>query len=288
MPLTVSDRAWSVSRRWPRSAGSRGPTSGRPTASRPRRTPTRARRRGYAMPGPVIGAVEERRTGGRLHRRRPRRTGSRPCSRRSPRRTRAPTSAAGPDATASRQLNAEVLSAAIDAGSLPPNASTGSMRRIGNRSVVQRGEHRRAPRSTTAAFTIIVPVCGRPSKPQYDMCSMRSCAGPTGQPGVVRRRNVGRGHRSATGSANADGGARDRDGVVAIVAWRRVGRGRRRRRRGRRPATVVRRRRRTVTSAPSRWSRRVRRGPTTRTRRPRARRRASCNAPQPGPRRTAS
>ena len=65
----------------------------------------------------------------------------------------------GPGATASRQLNAEVLSAAIDAGSLPPNAATGSMRRIGNSPDVQACANTlRAPESTTAAFTIIAPV----------------------------------------------------------------------------------------------------------------------------------
>jgi hypothetical protein len=87
----------------------------------------------------------------------------------------------GPGATALRQLNAEVLSAAIDAGSLPPYASTGCIRRIGNRASYKRW-NTVITESATDALTIMVPECGAASKPQYDMCNARSCAGPTGQP----------------------------------------------------------------------------------------------------------
>src|SRR4051812_1177275 len=71
----------------------------------------------------------------------------------------------GPVATALRQLNPDVLSASIDAGSLPPYASTGTIRRIGKRAAYKRS-NTVSTDCVTAAFTTIEPTCGCPSKPQ--------------------------------------------------------------------------------------------------------------------------
>ena len=87
----------------------------------------------------------------------------------------------GPRTDAKRQLNPDVLSAAIERRSLPPYFATGSMRRIGNRASYSRRETTvTAP--ATSRCTTIAPRCARPSKPTNDTCSVRSRSGPTGQP----------------------------------------------------------------------------------------------------------
>src|SRR5215510_3653943 len=72
---------------------------------------------------------------------------------------------AGPFGTALRQLKPDVLSAAIEAGSLPPYASSGCMCRIGNRCRYRLSKTFNTS-GTTDVLTTIVPVCGWPSKPQ--------------------------------------------------------------------------------------------------------------------------
>jgi len=61
-------------------------------------------------------------------------------------------------------LNPEVLSAAIDRGSLPWKTSTGSILLIGNRARYKI-EKTSITCCTTLALTMISPVCARPSKP---------------------------------------------------------------------------------------------------------------------------
>jgi len=62
-------------------------------------------------------------------------------------------------------LNADVLSTAIDASSLPPNSETGLMLRMGKRSLYSVVKTVTTA-EVTAALTTSVPVCGAPSKPQ--------------------------------------------------------------------------------------------------------------------------
>jgi hypothetical protein len=88
----------------------------------------------------------------------------------------------GPAATAYRQLNADVLSTAIDASSLPPNSEVGRIERIGNRSS-NNVRKTRVMAGTTVELTTSVPVWTAASKPQKLSVRARSCAGPTGQPG---------------------------------------------------------------------------------------------------------
>ena len=74
----------------------------------------------------------------------------------------------GPFATAYRQLKAAVLSAAVDAESLPPNAATGIIVRIGKCSAYNVRNTCVIAGTTEAAITS-VPMCGFESKPQYVM-----------------------------------------------------------------------------------------------------------------------
>src|SRR5262245_7716113 len=87
----------------------------------------------------------------------------------------------GPVVTAIRQLNADVLSASIEASSLAPYLSTGSIARIGNR-CANNDEKTLATASVTSACTINEPLCTWPSNPQYRSVTRRSRSGPTGQP----------------------------------------------------------------------------------------------------------
>ncbi|GEM_PF-4080801 len=88
----------------------------------------------------------------------------------------------GPAATAYRQLNADVLSTAIDASSLPPKLEVGRIERIGNRSS-NKVRKIRVTAGTTVELTTSVPVWATPSKPQKLSVTARSWLGPTGQPG---------------------------------------------------------------------------------------------------------
>ena len=64
-----------------------------------------------------------------------------------------------------RQLNAEVLSAAIDASSLPRYSETGRSRRIGKRAFQSFRKTVTSPGASRCATTIR-PTRGLPSKPQ--------------------------------------------------------------------------------------------------------------------------
>src|SRR5262245_34476562 len=88
---------------------------------------------------------------------------------------------AGPDVTASRQLKAEVLSASIEASSLPPYLSIGSTLRIG-KCWAKSDENARVTGSTTSTCTMSTPVCTCPSNPQWRSVTRRSWSGPTGHP----------------------------------------------------------------------------------------------------------
>jgi hypothetical protein len=88
---------------------------------------------------------------------------------------------AGPDVTASRQLNAEVLSASIDASSLPPYLSMGSMLRIG-KCCANNDANTLVIASTAPTCTMSTPVCTWPSNPQKRRVTRRSWSGPTGHP----------------------------------------------------------------------------------------------------------
>ena len=87
----------------------------------------------------------------------------------------------GPFATAYRQLKDDVLSAAVDAGSLAPNAEIGIIVRIGKWSA-NNVRKTCVIAGTTDAATTSVPMCGFASNPQYVMVRLRNCAGPTGHP----------------------------------------------------------------------------------------------------------
>ena len=85
------------------------------------------------------------------------------------------------DPVARRQLNADVLSASIDAKSLPPYASTGTIRLIGKRAAYSR---RKASRAGMAAdrLTTSRPVRRAPPKSQKEIETVRRSASETGQP----------------------------------------------------------------------------------------------------------
>jgi hypothetical protein len=76
-----------------------------------------------------------------------------------------------------------VLSAAVDAESLAPNAETGIIVRIGKCSANNVRKTCVIAGTTDAAITT-VPMCGFESNPQYVIVRLRSCAGPTGQVGA--------------------------------------------------------------------------------------------------------
>src|SRR5947209_13165037 len=87
----------------------------------------------------------------------------------------------GPLDTAARQLNADVLSAAIDLLSSPPYAAIGTIWRIGKRAAyIMRSAETTA--DTTRKLTTSVPVCERCSKPQKVTAKARNDEAPTGQP----------------------------------------------------------------------------------------------------------
>src|SRR2546423_6498511 len=88
----------------------------------------------------------------------------------------------GPSATAYRQLNPDVLSASIDASSLPLKASMGSVRRMGKRSARRRSKTLSTAEATDA-WTTRAPAWAWSSKPQYSIVRRRSWSAPTGHPG---------------------------------------------------------------------------------------------------------
>ena len=80
-----------------------------------------------------------------------------------------------------RQLKPEVLSAAIEASSLPRKADTGCSRRIGN--LAPQSVRNTASTLGASRFaTTTRPTRGFPSNPQWETETVRSCDGPTGQP----------------------------------------------------------------------------------------------------------
>ena len=82
-----------------------------------------------------------------------------------------------------RQLNAEVLSAAIDASSDPSYSSISSIRRIGN-SAANMSPKAATTSSATSLCTISRPPSWTvPSKPQWFMSMIRRSSIGTGQPG---------------------------------------------------------------------------------------------------------
>ena len=81
-----------------------------------------------------------------------------------------------------RQLNADVLSASIDRKSLAPYVSTGTMRRIGKCAACRR-RSTEATSDATSRWTMMRPVCSRPSNPQCRAVTTRRSRRPTGQPG---------------------------------------------------------------------------------------------------------
>src|SRR3954468_21804306 len=87
----------------------------------------------------------------------------------------------GPLDTAARQLNPEVLSAAIDLLSSPPHAAIGTICRVG-KCAADIWRNAAATADTTRALTTSVPVCAVWSKPQNVMVTARSDGAPTGQP----------------------------------------------------------------------------------------------------------
>src|SRR3954468_11665474 len=87
----------------------------------------------------------------------------------------------GPLDTAARQLNAEVLSAAIDLLSSPPYAAIGTICRIGKRAALF-CRNASTTADTTRALTMRVPVCALWSKPQTLIVTARKEEAPTGQP----------------------------------------------------------------------------------------------------------